>query len=65
MTGFQIVQYPKEGLKSLLIVIPAVQATFLSVFADYALHFPLFRGVSALTHQADAGNEALVPFKQS
>ena len=60
MAGFQVVQQVVDVMKRNFIVIPTVQAGFQGVFADDPLRLALFRGVSAFTHEADAGNQPFV-----
>ena len=65
MPGFEIIQHPKEGLKDPFIVVSAVKAGFEACSADDLQRFVLFQGISALSHEADAGNQPLIPFNQS
>ena len=54
MAGFQVVQQVVNMQKRLFIIIAAVKACFLAVFADDLLRLPLFRGIPALAHEANA-----------
>ena len=65
MTGFEVIQHPKEGFKGRLFVISAIEAGLEALFSDDLLRFALFHGISALTHEADTGNQALVPVNQA
>ena len=65
MAGFEVIQHPKEGFKGRLIVISAIEAGLEALFSDDLLRFELLHWISALSHQADAGNQPLVPVNQA
>ena len=65
MTGFEVIQHPKEGFKGRLIVVSAIKAGLEALFLDDLLRFELFHWISTLSHQADAGNQPLVPVNQA
>ena len=65
MAGFEVIQRPKEVFKGRLIVVPAVKAGLKAIFSDDLLHFALFNGVFALTHEAATGDQPLVPVNQA
>ena len=65
MPGFEVIQHPKEGLKGRFIVVSAVEAGFETCSADNLLRYALFHGISALTHEADAGDQSFVPANQT
>ena len=65
MAGFEVIQHPKEGFKGRLIAVSAIKAGLKAIFSDDLLHFALFNGVFALTHEADTGDQTLVPVNQA
>ena len=60
MTGFEVIQHPKEGFKGRFIVISAIEAGLEALFSDDLLRFELLHWISALSHQADAGNQPYI-----
>jgi len=60
MSCFEVVQKVVDVLKRLFIVIAAVQAGLQAVFPGDSLRLALFRGISAFSHQTDAGNQPFV-----
>ena len=53
-------QYREKYGDAKIIVIAAVQAGLQAVFPGDSLRLALFRGISAFSHQADAGNQPFV-----
>ena len=64
MTDLEIVQQPIERVECLYVVIPTVEAGFQPLFSDELLCPSLIVGISAFTHETDAGNETPVLFNQ-
>ena len=65
MAGFEVIQHPKEGFEGHFIVISAVKAGLEALFSDDLQRFALFQGISALTHEADTGDQAFVLLNQA
>ena len=54
VADFEIVQQVVNVPKHLFIIVSAVKTRFQTVFADDLLRLPLFRGIPALAHEANA-----------
>ena len=65
MACFEVIQHPKEVLKGRFVVVSAVDASLESLFSDDLQRFALFNGIFALSHEADTGDQALVPINQA
>ena len=64
VTSFEVIQHTKEVFKGRHVVFSAVKAGLEALFLDDLLRFSLFHGISALTHEADTGDQAFILFNQ-